>query len=448
MSYSKSSKGGSYSSKSSKGTSMSYSSKSYKEAKSSKSCTPDSPFNFSTVYTMDNQPENHISIYERDQQDGTLNFISTVATGGSGFQLQFDPATDPAPLRPQQDPLASTGSIIVAGSETQKCLLAVNAGSNTVSTFKIGAAPDELTLVGTFETGGMIPVSITERNGLVYVLNAGGNGSIMGFNLVPFTCLLFPFGAPTALNQTVPAPDGILSATPAQIGFTPENNILVTIKQTNGGGPDFENQTGSLNVYEVNQNDGTIIVGSLIQTSLSRGGFGTLPFSFTFDDSGNLLLIELAGIEGSFDRGVVSVMTNIDSDPPLLTSEAESGATATCWIEYNPLTSCIYTTNNGSRSISSFYLNEDSEVELVSNDLGGGLDAPIDMIQSADSKYLYALSTGAQTEDLQPLIYVYEMTGDCGLKQVQVIADGLDDEATRSAADGGVVNGYVGLALF
>jgi hypothetical protein len=272
----------------------------------------------------------------------------------------------------------------------------------------------------------------------------------MGFNLVPFTCQLFPNGNGelTALNQTVPEPYGILSATPAQIGFTPENNILVTIKQTNGGGPDFENQTGSLNVYEVNQNDGTI--GSLIQTSLSRGGFGTLPFSFTFDDSGNLLLIELAGIEGSFDRGVVSVMANIDSDPPLLTSEAESGATATCWIEYNPLTSCIYTTNNGSRSISSFYLNlnEDSEVELVSNDLGGGLDAPIDMIQSADSKYLYALSTGAQTEDLQPLIYVYEMTGDCGLKQVQVIADGLDDEATRSAADGGVVNGYVGLALF
>ena len=108
---------------------------------------------------MDNQPENQnqISIYERDQQDGTLNFISTVATGGSGFQLQFDPATDPAPLRPQQDPLASTGSIIVAGSETQKCLLAVNARSNTVSTFKIGAAPDELTLVGTFETGGTIP---------------------------------------------------------------------------------------------------------------------------------------------------------------------------------------------------------------------------------------------------------------------------------------------------
>eukprot|EP00985_Skeletonema_marinoi_P001270 scaffold514_cov121-Skeletonema_marinoi.AAC.9 len=215
-------------------------------------------------------------------------------TNGSGFQLQFDPATDPAPLRPQQDPLASTGSIIVAGSETQECLLAVNAGNKSL-----------------------------------------------------------------------------------------------------------------------------------------KGRLWQLPFSFTFDDSGNLLLIELAGIEGSFDRGVVSVMANIDSNPPLLTSEAESGATATCWIEYNPLTSCIYTTNNGSRSISSFYLNEDSEVELVSNDLGGGLDAPTDMIQSSDSKYLYALSTG-----------------DCGLKQVQVIADGLDDEATRSATDGGVVNGYVGLALF
>ena len=93
------------------------------------------------------------------------------------------------------------------------------------------------------------------------MLNAGGNGSITGFNLVPFTCQLFPFDASTSteLSQTVPdGGGGILTATPTQIGFTPENNILVTIKQTNGGGPDFENQTGSLNVYEVNQNDGTI----------------------------------------------------------------------------------------------------------------------------------------------------------------------------------------------
>lgn len=225
---------------------------------------------------------------------------------------------------------------------------------------------------------------------------------------------------------------------------------MVTIKQNNGGPPDFDNGTGSLNLYEVDPEDGTI--GSLTQTnfnSLTRTQDGELPFSFTFDGPGNVLLVEVS-LAGLFENGVVSVIENVDSDssgdPVTITSEATSEAGAPCWIQYNPTSSCVYTTNNVGNTISSYLLDNQGELNLVSND-ASALNAPIDMIQSLDYNHLYALSTG-HTDGLgQPSIYVYEMTCDCGLKFVQRIEDGLESETERQDT-AGEVNGYVGMALY
>ncbi|KAL7452955.1 hypothetical protein ACHAWC_004660 [Mediolabrus comicus] len=247
-----------------------YSSKTGK-GKACKADQGDSTSRFSTVYTMTNQPNNEIAIFKRNEVTGKLTFIDTVETGGAGHQFKVLNA-DGDLVNPVDDPLASTGSVIVAGDGRQSCLLAVNAGSNTVSSFKIGSAPDQLTKVSVEATGGLNPNSITERDGLVYVLNAGGVGSIVGFNLIGFTCKLVPLEqGPIALtrpdyNGTAPY---LISEVPAQIGFTPKNEILVTIKQNNGGPPDFDNGTGSLNPYEVDPEDGTITIGSLIQTDLN-----------------------------------------------------------------------------------------------------------------------------------------------------------------------------------
>ncbi len=419
------------------------------KGKACKADQGDSTSQFSTVYTMTNQPNNEIAIFNRNEVTGELTFIDTVETGGAGHQ--FKVLNEQGELvSPVDDPLASTGSVIVAGDGRQSCLLAVNAGSNTVSSFKIGSAPDQLTKVSVEATGGLNPASITEKEGLVYVLNAGGVGSIVGFNLIGFTCKLIPLDqGPIALTRpdysgTVPY---LISETPAQIGFTPKNEILVTIKQNNGGPPDFDDGTGSLNLYEVDPEDGT--VGSLIQTdlnSLTRTQDGDLPFSFDFDSSGNVLLVEVA-FAGAFENGVVSVIENVDSDssgdPVTISSEATAEASAPCWIQYNPTSSCIYTTNNVEDTISSFFQDDQGELVFVSND-ASGLNAPTDMIQSLENKFLYALSTGATDGSGQPSIYVYEMTCDCGLKFVQRIEDGLESETERMP----VVNGYAGIALY
>ncbi|KAL7491876.1 hypothetical protein ACHAWT_001167, partial [Skeletonema menzelii] len=410
----------------------------------------DSTSRFSTVYTMTNQPNNEIVIFKRNEVTGKLTFIDTVETGGEGHQ--FKVLNEQGELvSPVDDPLASTGSVIVAGDGRQSCLLAVNAGSNTVSSFKIGSAPDQLTKVSMEATSGLNPTSITEKEGLVYVLNAGGVGSIVGFNLIGFTCELIPLEQ-GPIDLTRPGYNGtapyLISETPAQIGFTPKNEILVTIKQNKGGPPDFDNDTGSLNLYEVYPENGTI--GHLIQTdlkSLTRTQDGDLPFSFTFDSSDNVLLVEPA-LAGSFQNGVVSVIGNVSGDPVTISSEATTEASASCWIQYNPTSSCVYTTNNVEDTISSFFQDDQGELFFVSN-RSSALNAPIDMIQSLEYKFLYALSTGHTDGSGQPSIYVYEMTCDCGLKFVQRIEDGLEPETERERQDtNGVVNGYVGIALY
>ena len=163
--------------------------------------------------------------------------------------------------------------------------------------------------------------------------------------------------------------------------------------------------------------------------------------------------MEVAGNGGVFPPvlgGQVNVISDIDTSP-MIGSEEATDSTASCWIEYNPLLSCVYVTNNLGNSISSFTLSDEKELDLVSNKTAL-LNAPIDMVQSPDFKYLYALSTGhtGETEQTplgQPSIYVYEMECDCTLKEIQVVTDGLLNETVRNETDGGV-NGYAGLSMF
>lgn len=385
---------------------------------------------------MTNQPNNEILIYSRDVEDGTLSFVDRAATGGSGSQTVLPGNRRP----PVNDPFAATGAIVVAGDGTQRCLLAVNAGSDTVSSFRIKSA-SEIKLMDTREVG-KFPVSIAEREGLVYVLGAAGKGSIVGFDLTMYNCKLRP-GLSTVLQQdeAIEFPP-IKTSSPAQIGFTPSGKVLVTIKQNGGGDPDPANRIGTLNRYDPD-------LTNLIQTSVrTDDDINAVPFSFTFDEDGNLLLLDLFGNGGTFDNGgLVSVYRDIDGFPTSVSSAAAQ-STGTCWIAYNPATSCAYGTNNGGSSISSFYLGDDAEIELVSNETAL-LNAPIDMAMSRNLRYLYAMSTGHTDGTGQPLIYAYEMVCGCGLKEVQAISDGLDDEETRASDNpGGVVNGVVGLAIY
>ena len=295
--------------------------------------------------------------------------------------------------------MGSQDSLIVAG----KCLLAVNAGSDNVSTFKI-VDSETIELVDTFSSGGTYPVSIAHRDGLVYVLNAGqdgtgGNpGSIQGFHLRGYSCRLDSInngkkrllqinkGIPLlqTFNETGDLRPPAFPASPAQIGFTPEGNVTVTIKSTNGTDDFFPHQ-GSINVYYIDEETGG--AAEVTQTLVN----GLIPFSFAFDGSGNLLLSEAfgGGNLGQPNTGGVSYYENVDSSVPSFLSTANTTQTTTCWVRYNERNSCAFTTNNGGSSITSLTV-QNGNVKVL-DPVAATLDVPVDLNFSPDQKFLYAL---------------------------------------------------------
>ena len=77
------------------------------------------------LFVQTNQPGgNKIAVYDR-HRDGTLSFKAMYATGGNGGVAEGAPS----------DPLASQGSLVTANHG--RILLAVNAGSDTVSVFAV-----------------------------------------------------------------------------------------------------------------------------------------------------------------------------------------------------------------------------------------------------------------------------------------------------------------------
>ena len=114
--------------------------------------------------------------------------------------------------------------------QRQGLLYVVNAGSNTVSVFSV--ARDHLFLRQVVSSGGVFPVSVTVHDGLVYVLNALGGGSVQGY--FSFFGHLFPIpGLHRALGLTIPSDSNQFTHTPGQVAFSPDGSQLIVATKLN-----------------------------------------------------------------------------------------------------------------------------------------------------------------------------------------------------------------------
>ena len=73
--------------------------------------------------------------------------------------------------------LGSQGALALSGDG--RFVFVVNAGSPTVSTFALGGR--SLEFVSSVDAGGPHSISVTERDGIVVVLNDGGAGNVAAF---------------------------------------------------------------------------------------------------------------------------------------------------------------------------------------------------------------------------------------------------------------------------
>ncbi len=364
-----------------------------------------SPARTGHVFAMTNESgQNHVVVYDRSA-DGTLTLSDVVATEGAG-------SGGKAPLDPG-DALGAQSPLLL--SDDGRWLFAVNAGSDEISVFRVNGGELELTDVE--GSGGDFPASVTYHDGLLYVLNAGGDGNITGFRLTR-SGQLRPIPQSTrSLDVGGNSPPYFL-VSPAQLGFDPSGNFLIlTIKGSN-----------EIRVFPM---DGDARPSAMPVLNASSG---TAPFGFDFDPYGNLLVVEPFGVEPPMTGGagaVTSYELQLDGSLVPLFESVPNEQTASCWLAANSSLPYAYVTNNASATVSGYSVAPDGGLTLLSDDgVSGYTDAnPVDLAIAPDGDYLYTVNAGEGT------ISMFAIDPDTGALNELGVVEGLpaDDGAVGIA---------------
>jgi len=312
------------------------------------------------VFVQTNQPAgNAIDVFDRGR-DGRLALAGSYATGGAGGVAASDaPGALP-------DHLGSQSSLILTGDG--HTLIAVNAGSNTVASFRVHH--DQLERRSIVSSGGQFPNSIAAHDRVVYVANSGGTGTLRGFRLDGSRLVAIP-GSDRSLGLANGDQPSFLTAV-GQIGFSPDGSkLFVTTKAA----------TNAIDVFKVEKD------GTLSTTPVANAALNPVPFAFTFY-SGRLVDAE---------TGTSSVTTYaINSDGSLSDPKtASDGEGALCWIAQ--VGSFFYVSNTVSNDLSSFTIDESGQPSLLHAVAATPDPGPIDL--AASGGYLYAESGPTGTID-------------------------------------------------
>ncbi|MCB0189070.1 MAG: beta-propeller fold lactonase family protein, partial [Caldilineaceae bacterium] len=313
------------------------------------------------VYAMSNDHNgNTVVMYER-AANGALTLVGSFATGGIGRTTEPD------------DALGSQNPLIL--SPDGEWLFAVNAGSNSITSFKV--KKKELKLDGVVPSGGDFPASLTLHGNLLYVLNAGGDANITGFtvdsngNLTPLA------GSTRSLNAGGNNPPFFLDS-PAQIGFNPAGDkLVVTVKGA-------AIQAPKIHVFAI---DGNGLPSAQPVTTTAR-----VPFGFVFDAQSNLIVAEPfgAGFPPPGTKGAAgSYQIAADGSLVEISMPVGNGQTATCWIAITPDGRFAYTTNIGTSNISSYSVASDGSLTLLNSVAAASCPRPVDLTITPDGAYMY-----------------------------------------------------------
>jgi 6-phosphogluconolactonase len=233
--------------------------------------------------------------------------------------------------------LGSQGAVTL--SDDGRYLFAVNAGSNTVSTFalRFGA----LTLESVHDSGGLHPISVTESDGVVYVLNDGGAGNVAGFRNER--------GRLSALAGSVRPLSAAGGTGPAQVSIGTEGDVLIVTEKT----------TNRIVSYALSRN------GRAGPPRVTASA-GVTPFGFAFDRR-NRLLVSEAG------ANTLSTYRFDDASPtaPIVVSPAvPNGQAASCWAAVTPNGRFVYVGNAGTSSVSQYAIDRHGAASLIAGAAG------------------------------------------------------------------------------
>ena len=334
-------------------------------------------------------------------------FVSTNATTGNEV-LVYARATGAAPTLLQRIATRGAGTGAALGSQgavtlsrNGQHLFVVNAASNTLSTFSLSNGT--MTLASVVDTGSQNPTSVTERDGLVYVLNAGGNGSVSGFT--------------NANGVLTPLADGLRGLSqaggtaPAQVSFNTYGDVLVIT----------ERATSRLTSYSVLPN------GTLARQAVTASP-GATPFGFAFTANDTLLVTEAPGSSVSSYRFVDS--SRLDA-PRVVTAALPDGQGAACWLAVTPNGRHAYAANAATSSISSYAVGRDGRIALQASLAAstGSNAGALDLSVTPDGQQLHVLAPRSH------MVVSYAVTSTGGLSALGSVGTAIPDGAAGLAAN-------------
>jgi 6-phosphogluconolactonase len=313
----------------------------------------DDGFRAGKVFTSTNAVAGNELLVYATGKNGQLTLQTRVATQGAGTGTG----------------LGNQGSVTLSGDGRH--LFVINALSNTVSTFAIGR--NRLTLQSSVDSGGQRPISVTEHDGVVYVLNANGAGNIAGFRnqrgvLTPLAGSSRPLSATSGTGS-------------AQVGFSPDGDVLLVTEKGS-------NKLTSYRVRDDGTTDAPVVTASA----------GVTPFGFAFDRRGHALVSEAFG--GAANGSAVSSYgfgNQTPANPVVISASVGTTQTAACWVVVTPNGRYAYVTNTGSGTVSSYAVQKSGKLSLAQPVAATAGAGPIDAAISASGRHLFVLNSGSQT---------------------------------------------------
>ena len=306
------------------------------------------------VFVMTNAADkNEVIAFER-AANGTLGDSVSYDTNGRGSGGVTDP-------------LESQGSLTL--SQDHSLLFAVNAGSGNVSVFSVHKAA--LTFLNKTASGGAQPSAIAEYGGLVYVLNSGGAGSLVGFHL--------DFGG--QLKQ-IKDSTAFLTATTtggASLAFSPDGQFLVVTERI----------ANNIDVFHV-QPDGTL--SPIVVNPNPAPG----TFSVAFAPEGVAIVSETGAAGATNGSAISSYKVNANGTLTAITHSLPTFAAGNCWDAITPDGRWVYTSNSGSDNISGFNIGKDGSLTPIGGTVLGNNPSGshnVDIAVSADGKFVYTINS-------------------------------------------------------
>jgi 6-phosphogluconolactonase (cycloisomerase 2 family) len=399
------------------------------------------------VYAGTNDGQKNGLVAFGSKPDGTLAFIGEYLSGGAGGRLNTG-----GPV----DPLISADSVL---NVDNRFVLQVNAGSNTVSSFRVNK-DFSLTLINVVPSGGFGPDTIAERDGIVYVANVDNDGVYTGPQDQVGNIVAFALNRETGRLQEIPGSKRQLAGRPSDVVVAPSGHSLV-VSIYNAGSSAISNDAANAEIEsfailqpgivspspisaisstqrnnDYNRNLPSAIGISIRESQGREVVVVTESREFLADGGAASLSQFQTGSVSTFELNSFGFLLPISLDIPTssqITTGPTNTSTSSCWISFDRDGRIFWVVSASSSIISSFRLNEDGSVEEIDSraatgepvnpdaaNPAAGATGFVDIAETGNSDFIYELESGAGK------VNVYQIASPASpLNLIQQIGTGL-----------------------